>query len=87
MAQCAHGAELIDSCGPCHDLAAAEGHRTAEGYKHAHDEPHGHDGDGRRIGGCGECPACDNCGYDGPERKQDAYPGEDCPKCGGELVG
>ena len=28
---------------------------------------------------------CDNCGYSGPDRKPDAYPGEDCPKCGGEI--
>lgn len=28
---------------------------------------------------------CDNCGYEGPERDPDAYPGEDCPVCGGEI--
>ena len=30
-------------------------------------------------------PYCDNCGYSGADRKPDAYPGEDCPKCGGEV--
>ena len=28
---------------------------------------------------------CDNCGYAGAARKPDAYPGEDCPRCGGEI--
>ena len=28
---------------------------------------------------------CDNCGYSGADRKPDAYPGEDCPRCGGEI--
>ena len=28
---------------------------------------------------------CDNCGYSGADRNPDAYPGEDCPKCGGEV--
>ena len=29
--------------------------------------------------------SCDNCGYSGPDRNPDAYPGEDCPRCGGEI--
>ena len=28
---------------------------------------------------------CGNCGYSGIGRDPDAYPGEDCPKCGGEI--
>ena len=28
---------------------------------------------------------CDNCGYSGADRNPDAYPGEDCPRCGGEV--
>lgn len=35
----------------------------------------------------GPKPECDNCGYDGPERAANAYPGEDCPRCGGEIRG
>ena len=39
------------------------------------------------YGGKCSCPemACDNCGYSGADRNPDAYPGEDCTRCGGEI--